>query len=575
MKAYNTILLIALLIFGNTLLAQSISVQVSADKVQVGEPFLVAYTLDGSVEDFKLPDFKGFEAYESGKSTNVSIVNGKVSKSVTFNITIRPLTIGKFEIGPANAIIGGKKVTSAPFSIEVTNSTSGPRTQQVPSQQQNPNTSSSNQRIDAPSENWKDNIFLLAQLDKNQAFVGEQVTVTYKLLRRLDYQNMEVDKLPVFKGFLSEEMEIPDQVSEGIMEYKGQRFYYQAFRKVALFPTQSGMQTIDPLTAKGVILIPEKDPFFGTTFFSSTNPKLVFIASNPLKINVLPLPADAPSNFSGAVGQFQAERTINTTSIAQNQSATLTLEVSGWGNLKAVSVPKLNSNKSIEVFEPEIEDIPKKNGEIFGGIRKYNYAIVPHSSGKIIIPKDEFVYFDPQQKTYISKELPEIALNVSPKISNSEIKSTGNEFQAQLKKSFTDNTSSSLPLVIAVASGIPFLAFIGLFAWRAKKREKEERNTPPKFQWPDFDKIPTEQKYSALAQTLRSRLKEVLQTTKNSDQDILELIQDESVQQKIGFVLISCDRAAYSPLQTTSFQDLKTLAEESLVKIEKQQNLFS
>jgi hypothetical protein len=210
----------------------------------------------------------------------------------------------------------------------------------------------------------------------------------------------------------------------------------------------------------------------------------------------------------------------------------LSLEVSGWGNLKAVSVPKLNSNKSIEVFEPEIEDTPKKNGEIFGGIRKYNYAIVPHTSGNIIIPKDEFVYFDPQQKTYISKELPEIILNVSPKISNPEIHSTGNQFQAQLKKSFTDTSSSSIPLMIAIASGLPFLAFIGLFAWRTKKRENEEKNAQLKFQWPDFDKISTDQKYSVLAQTLRSRLKEVLQTAKNSDQDILELIQDESVQQK-------------------------------------------
>lgn len=576
MKAYKTILFITFLIFGKTLLAQSIAIQLSADKVQVGEPFLVAYTLDGSVEDFKLPEFKGFEVFESGKSTNVSIVNGKVSRSVTFNITIRPLSAGKFEIGPANAIINGKKVASPPFSIEVLNNTQNPRTQnQTQQPQQYQSAPSNRQRIDAPSENWRENIFLLAQLDKTQAYVGEQVTVTYKLLRRLDYQNMEVDKLPVFKGFLSEEMEIPDQSAEGVMEYKGQRYYYQAFRKVALFPTQSGIQTIDPLTAKGVILIPEKDPFFGTTFFSSTEPKLVLISSNKLKINVLPLPTNAPSNFSGAVGQFQAQRSINSTNIAQDQSATMSLEVAGWGNLKAVSVPKLKSNKSIEIFEPEIEDQPKKNGEIFGGIRTYHYSIVPHSTGSIIIPKDEFVYFDPQQKTYISNELPEIALNVSPKISNAEVHSSGNQFQTQLKKSFTDNPTSSIPLLIAIASGIPFLAIIGLFAWRTKKREEEEKNAPKKFQWPNFEEFSTTQQYSVLAQTLRNRLKEVLQTDKNSDQEILELIPDESVQQKIGFVLLSCDRAAYSPLQTTSIAELKTLAEESLSRIEKQQNLSS
>ena len=575
MKAYKTILFIAFLFIGKTLFAQSIAVQVSADKVQIGEAFLVSYTLEGSVEDFKLPDFKGFDVYESGKSTNVSIINGKVSRSVTINITVRPKSTGKFEIGPANAIINGKKVNSPPFSIEVVNNMNDPRTQQNQQQQQNPSASRSRQKIDAPTENWKENIVLLAQTDKTQAYVGEQITVTYILLRRLDYENMEVDKLPVYKGFLSEEMEIPEHVAEGIMEYKGQRFYYQAFKKVALFPTQSGMQTIDPLSAKGVILIPERDPFFGTTFFTSTQPQLVLLASNTLKINILPLPSNAPSNFSGAVGQFQAQREVKNTDIAQGQSATMSVEVKGWGNLKAVDAPKLNSNKLIEVFEPEIEDKLQKNGEIFGGIRLFNYAIVPQSSGKIIIPKDEFVYFDPLQKTYISKDLPEITLNVIPKIGNDIVQSSGNTFQPTLKKSFTDSTNSSLPLMVAIVSGLPFLAFIAVFAWRKKKKEEVERETQKKFQWPDFNQIPSVQQYSVLAQTLRSRLKEVLKTNKNSDQEILELIQDASVQQKIGFILLSCDRAAYSPLQSTSFQDLKNLAEENLIQLEQLQNLSS
>lgn len=576
MKAYRIIFFIAFLLFSTAISAQSISIQVSADQVSVGESVLISYTMDGSVEDFSLPEFKGFKVYQSGQSTNVSIINGKVSKSITYNITIVPLSAGTFEIAPAKAVVNGKKVASSPFSIEVLNNGNQPRSQ---NQGQNPNAQSTprpSQRIDPPSENWKDNIFLIAEVDKKQLFVGEQVTITYKLLRRLDYQTMEVDKLPVFKGFLSEEMEIPNHQSEGVTEYRGQRFYYQSFRKVALFAAQSGPQTIDPLSVRGVVLIPEKDPFFGTTIFQSSTPQMVLIKSNALQIDVLPLPTqNQPENFSGAVGQFDASRTISSNNIAQGQSATMSIDIRGWGNLKAISPLKVELGNSVEGFEPEITDNPKKNGESYGGIRTFNYAVVPQKTGNIIIPPYEFVYFDPQEKTYITKELPEIALNVSPaQAENDPESSKGKHFQAQLKSGLKEeNRSSALPVAIALASGLPLMAFMGLLVWRRKKAELISDKSSSAFQWPDLDKYTDQKKYSVLAQALRTKLQQELKITATSDTDILQKIEDQALQQKIAFVLLSCDRAAYSPMQSTSIQELKNLAEDTCSRIMQSQPL--
>lgn len=560
MEKMKTTLFFAFLWMSQLVWAQNISVQVSADRVGVGESFLVNYTLEGDVEDFTLPEFRDFKVFQSGKSTNMSIINGKITKSVGYNITVVPLSVGIFEIAPAKAVINGKKVSSPSFTIEVIGNNTDPRTQQQ----------NKNQKIDAPTDDWRENILLLAEVDKKQIYVGEQVTVTYKLLRRLDFQSMEVEKMPVFKGFLSEEMEIPPQQSEGVMDYNGKKYYFQAFRKVALFGAQSGKQAIDPLVARGVILIPERDPFFGTTIFSTTVPKMVVFSSNTLNIEVLSLPiTNQPSNFSGAVGQFQAQRIVNNIQPMQGEATTVKIDVNGWGNLKAIQAIRLKNTTSYELFEPEINDTPRKNGEIYGGTRSFQYSLVPEKSGEIIIPKEEFVYFDPEQKSYITQDLPEIKLTVGEKTFHQEEMADGQVFVSQIKDQLQDNSNatSNLPIALAVVSGIPFLAFIFGAAWWKRKDASSIQTEKSLLKLSDFKEDSDKNNFSVLAQEFRTSLKDLLQVDASTDDVLLNSITDETLKQRAGFVLHSCDRAAYSPLLSISIIELKSLAEGILLKI--------
>lgn len=566
MKWLKNILTLLFLVSTIHAFAQSISVEVSEDQVVVGETFMVTYTISGSLDQFTLPEFNGFEVYQSGKSTNVSIVNGKVSKSVSFNIAVRPLNTGDFEIGPAKATINGKQLSSPSFRIKVL----GKGAQSSAGSQQQQQANAAPDRIDPPSDNWKNDILLLAEADKKQIYLGEQVTIIYKLLRKLDYQSMEVDKLPVFKGFLSEEMEIPNSQAEGIMTYNGQRYYFQAFRKVALFASQPGVQIIDPLVAKGVILIPEKDPFFGSSFFSTSQPKLVIISSNKLKVEVLPLPNEGkPENFSGLVGQYNIQRSINTASLHQGQSASMRIDVSGWGNLKAITPLAIQMPENIETYEPEILDNPKKNGEIFGGTRSFNYSIVPQRSGQQIIPPYEFVYFDPQKKQYISQALPEIQLNVLSAVQEDmQADASGQNWQSGIRSSLKQQPASPLlPVGIAAFAGLPFLAFAGFLAFRKKKSAEQVKD--PVHEWPQLNNLPETQQYSLLAKSFREQLRKVLKTEEETDAAILRSIQDPVIAQRAAYILSSCDRSAYSPLRSESAGDLLQQAKDCLARIRK------
>ncbi|MCO5234397.1 MAG: BatD family protein [Chitinophagales bacterium] len=554
-------------LLGTQLSAQSISVQVSANQINLGESFLVEYSVEGDVQDFQLPDLKGFKVYQSGQSTNVSIVNGKISKSISYNITVVPEMEGEFEISGAKANYKGKTIYSSPFKIKVVDHGA------MSNQQGNSPFSNNQQQVDAASDNWRDNIFLIAEANKNQLYVGEQLMITYKLLRRIDYQSLEVEKLPLFNNFLSEEMEIPSHQTEGIMEYKGKKYYFQAFRKVALFATQAGVQTIDPLLVRGVILVPEKDPFFGTTFFSSSQPKMVTFASNQLKLNVLPLPLDQqPQNFSGAVGQFDARRSIQNTTLQKGQSTTIDIDIKGWGNLKAIDNIPQETGNSVEFYPPNISDTPQKNGDTYGGERKFSYAIVPQKEGKLIIPTSEFVYFDPSQKKYISQPLEQIVLNVLPEgITSDNHQDLKQEFISNLKEKTPPSNFSLLLLYVAMGSGVPIVALLGLLAWRKHLANKMDLKENLLFSWPNIDGLPEQRQFAILSEAFRKRLKHLLGVEHSSDIEIFERIKDETIREKTKYILIAFDSAAYSPMRFSTIKELKSLAESCLDNIENQQ----
>lgn len=559
MNKMKYIYLIAFLLITNVLHAHGVSVKVSHDEIEVGETALVTYTLKGNVESFVQPKFNGFQVYQTGQSTHKSIINGQVSKSISYSFTLVGLEVGTFEINPAKAKIDGELVQSASFTVRVTPSSG----HVAPSQ---PNSTSKEEVISSSSDNWEDDIILLATVDKNKAYVGEQVTITYKLLRRLNLQSLSIEKLPMYKGFLLEEMEIPRNQSEGVMTYQGKKFHFEAFRKVALFASQAGTYTIEPLVSRGVALVPEKDRFFGTTFFITTVPQEIQVLSNSLKIEVIDLPiVQQPKNFSGAVGEFKVKRNITPQRIAQGESAKMEINVTGWGNLKAITQPVFIQNKDFDIYDPKTTDQVRKNGEKYGGTRTFDYSIVPHQSGDIVIPSYEFVYFDPEKKAYITNVLPEVTLRVDE--GNTLL---GNDrqvaFDSSLKSSLSESKSNYTLPILGVVVGLPLLALIGLFVWKRKTKATEGQDIKG-LDWPDLSQYVEKEQYSVFAKALRIKLKEALHPEATTDYEILNKIKDSSLRQKIAFVLVSCDRAAYSPMLSSSVQELEKMGRSAFAEI--------
>ena len=93
------------LIFGYSIVsAQNISISASVDKnrVTLNEQLVLRVVVSGDVSDMPnptLPGLSGFTAYSSGRSQNISIVNGKVSSSISFDYVLVPNSPGTHIIG--------------------------------------------------------------------------------------------------------------------------------------------------------------------------------------------------------------------------------------------------------------------------------------------------------------------------------------------------------------------------------------------------------------------------------------------------------------------------------------------
>ena len=213
--------------------------------VSEGEQFNLTFIIEGenSASDFNwtpTDDFQVLWGPQSGRSTSISIVNGKRTKSVqsTYTYVMRAMTEGTFTIPAATATVKGTTISSKPVSIQVVRdsgaSSSAQQSQSQPSQQQGYSSSS------------QGDIFLDMSISENQVVVGEPVIATLKLYQRVNVAGFEGVSFPSFDGFWSQELEAPKNIEFSRETYNGQIYNAALLRKFVLIPQQQGTLTIDP-----------------------------------------------------------------------------------------------------------------------------------------------------------------------------------------------------------------------------------------------------------------------------------------------------------------------------------------
>jgi hypothetical protein len=401
--------------------AVSVAAELDRTRVTADEQLVLSVTVSGdqaSVPEPKIPPLEAFSLYDSGKSQSISFVNGRVASSVVYTYVLTPRSVGKFKIPPITA--DGAAQPTAPIDIEILKPGAAPPVSAgAPAPGQSaappagpivaPPVGSASSRGDARGAE----VMVTASLDKTRALVNEQVTLTVRFLysensRLLGNQQYEA---PAMTGFLSEDL---PPVRNGSTVIDGRSYYYSEV-KTALFPIQPGRLSIGPAAVHTQIARRTADPFggglFDNFFVSAQN---VILHSDPLTLQVDPPPPGKPADFSGLVGSLAARASADKLDAKAGDAVTLTVEISGSGNVKSVPEPAKPDLPSLRFFETETSAVTDKKADRVGGSKTFKTVVVPRVSGDVTIPPFAFSYYDPQLKSYARAATAPISLRVAP-----------------------------------------------------------------------------------------------------------------------------------------------------------------
>lgn len=389
------------------------------DVVVVGDQFRLSYTVTTlKIRDFRAPSIKGFDVLMGpSRSQQVQIVNGNTSSSITYTYILMATAEGEFSIPGATIVADGNQMASNSVKIKV-----------LPPDKANsaPGNSRSTQSADRPASGSNissQDLFITASASKTNVYEQEAFLLTFKIYTLVDLRGFDNVKLPDFKGFHSQEVELPSNQKWGLEHYKGRNYHTTVYRQFVLFPQQSGKLTIEPARFDASIakVVQSADPFDAFFNGGSNYVEIKKSLSTPkITINVDPLPAGKPVGFSGGVGEFSITSSINAKELKTNDAVTIKLIISGTGNLKLVSTPEIKFPEDFEVFDPKVDNKVRLTQEGLSGSKVIECLAIPRHAGTYKIPGVAFSYFDINSKSYKTLNTEEYEIKVEKGAGNAD-----------------------------------------------------------------------------------------------------------------------------------------------------------
>lgn len=377
------VLFIATVFSVSCILAQKhVNLSINPGTAEVGETFEITVTFSktGNIDFGKLPD-AFFQDYSVQRgSSQFQGPNGKMTNQHYYKISGFIKKPGNYTFGPVTVTSGNKTYTSNTAIINIS--------QKVKMKGGH-----------ITARQLRDPAFGTIEVNKTTLYEGEPLLVRAKIYARYkpthinNYQPYDMDG-----ALLKHPIGNNSQLKTMIEQFNGEDLYAIDYDKNLLFPTSVGKVKIESY---------KLNLHQGYQNFP--------IESGSMTVNILPLPANPPSDFIGAVGTFSVSRDIKQKKFNQGDVITMTIEVSGIGNLHNITAPQLILPKGFTQYGD-----PKITEEFSIGVRGsegtilYEYNIEVLASGITSLPSTTITYFDPNLKKYITAESSEDSLDITP-----------------------------------------------------------------------------------------------------------------------------------------------------------------
>ena len=398
-----------------------VSASVSSEEVEVGEPFTVELRAmsqgDEIPSDPQLYVPSGLDV--SGPSVATRVVSrfgsggSSTSRGIgaTWQLTAR--RPGSYVIPAPTVAVGGERVTAGHgMRVKVVPATGRPRrrpgnfgfpspfgppgfgttfpfnlggpTDAEPNDEPSPSMSEEAQKLAMPNEP-EPYVFLRAMADKKQAVVGEQVTLTFYVYYRADFEMTDRHE-PALAEFLRLPMLSTPGADPPIVTRVGDhRYLVRLLDRMALFPLRAGSLHTGTLSAR----------FSGSRVgarIERTSNDLLIEAHDP------PSKGRPPGYRLGDVGAFRLTAAVEPREVDADGTVAVLVRLQGIGALpQRLEVPE---RTGVEWLDPEVKgEVTITNGKI-GGWRTFGYVVRLHEPGERYLGKLELPFFDPERGEY-------------------------------------------------------------------------------------------------------------------------------------------------------------------------------
>jgi hypothetical protein len=360
----------------------TVSLKLDRPQAALTDSVQLVVSVAGSRDRESEPVIQGLENFAvspGGTSSRIEFINGRMSSGTEYTYYIQPRKVGSFTIGPASLQIGAKTYSSNRSTLQVVRPAGDQGDDRGP-------------------------IFLEAELSTPSIYVEEQAIYTLKLYLRKNVRDIRLN-MPENENLSFKQLAKPAEYRSS----RNGREYNVLEVRYAVVPSKPGAYSIEPARMSMTVLEPRSrsgrgftgDSFFEDPFSAFTTGRPLTVAGSALQLDVRPLPeAGKPPDFSGLVGSFKMSSKLDPISVKTGESATLTVSVSGQGNVNRIPDLKIPELDHIKVYadQPVLESTQDSEG--LQGTKTMKWALVPEIEGRLEVPPVAVSYFDTQKQAY-------------------------------------------------------------------------------------------------------------------------------------------------------------------------------
>ena len=339
--------------------------------IQLGEKARLELTLSGDafIEHIKAPRFNflpAFLAVPLRSETVPHLKSDKIAVSMAWVYELIPQAVGDFVLSDIQFDYQGSLYFANPGAIRV----SGTDTYQEA-------LTGGIHRVEV-------------EVGTSEPYLNAPFTYTFRYLYTVTLPTREspTPRLPEFRDFFVETLERPPPYTRQI---RGETFWVEEYAH-KLYAKKAGQIVLDP--AELLLPLPQGRRTLKT---------------KPLTLTVQPLPEmGRPADFSGPIGEYQISAELERGWVEVGSALTLTVRVSGRGNLQVGDAPKSPTIPGVMVSGPNLsyDAMPTRMA--------YVYTLTPLRTGTLRIPAIPYVHFDPNRATYVTTQTAPIPLSVRP-----------------------------------------------------------------------------------------------------------------------------------------------------------------